>query len=380
MTRFILFSTLIVGLASITSCKKSGCTDPSATNFDSKAKKNDGSCTYGPAYNIPATYSFTTSQGQSTVDYSGQTDRLNQLIEMIDYADLGTNQTISAQVLRDMFANTNGNGNGHFSFTSTRQLKDKCFSLDTAAITQWFTAIETASTSYMSTATNGQAGTLTSGTSTYLFDANGFQPSEMIEKAIMGACFEYQALNIYLGSTNMAADNTNPVAGQTYTALEHYWDEAFGYLGVPTDFPTSPALAFWGKYCNSVNTNVPALNANAVMMNNFKKGRAAISNKVLVDRDAAIVEIRKMWENIAAYQAMRYLDLAVTNFGTDQAKCLHVLSEAYGFINCIRYAPLETRRMTQSEIDALLAQFNGNLWSMSLADINAIKAALDTKY
>lgn len=380
MTRFIFFSALTLGLVSVTGCKKSGCTDPTATNYNSKAKKNDGSCTYGPTYTVPATYTFTNGSGQSTVDYSGQTDRLNQLIEMIDYADLGTTQAISAQVLRDMFANTNGNGNGNFSFTSTRNIKDKCFSLDTAAITAWFTTIETASASFVTPASNGQAGTLTSGTSTYLFDANGFQPSEMIEKAIMGACLEYQALNVYLGSTNMAADNTTPVAGQTYTTLEHYWDEAFGYLGVPTDFPTSPAIAFWGKYCNSTNTNYPSLNANAIMMNNFKKGRAAISNKVLVDRDAAIVEIRKMWENVAAYQAMRYLDLAVTNFGTDQAKCLHVLSEAYGFINALRYAPLETRRMSQSEIDAVLAQFNGNLWTLSLADINVIKAAIDAKY
>jgi hypothetical protein len=116
------------------------------------------------------------------------------------------------------------------------------------------------------------------------------------------------------------------------------------------------------------------------MMGNFLKGRAAISNNVMADRDAAIVAIREMWEKIAAYQAMKYLDQAVTSYGTDQAKYLHVLSEAYGFIYSLRFAPTETRKMSVTEVDNLLADFNGNLWSLTLNDINAIKAAIDANY
>lgn len=377
MKNFLYFVTLGALLTPLASCKKSGCTDPTANNYSEKAKKDDGSCTYDFTYTVPTTYSFTNANGQSTVNYAGQTDRINQLIEMVQYADLGTTQVISAQVLKDMFANTNGNGNGNFTFTSTRNLRDKCFVIDTATIIAHLQDIAVASNSYMNTASNGQAGTLTSGTSTYLFDANGFEKSELIEKSIMGAVFKYQALNVYLGSANMNADNTTPVSGQTYTTLEHYWDEAFGYLNVPTNFPTAPSLAFWGKYCNSQNT---ALNSNQVMMGNFLKGRAAISNNVLADRDVAIVAIREMWEKIAAYQAMKYLDQAVTNYGTDQAKCLHVLSEAYGFIYSLRFAPTETRKMSITEVDNLLADFNGNMWSLTVNDINAIKAAIDANY
>lgn len=376
-----LFYFLAIGALAtpMASCKKRGCTDPTATNYSSKAKKDDGSCTYNqtPGYTVPSTYAFTNSNGESTVDYAGQTDRINQLIEMVQYADLGTTQAISAQALKDMFANVNGNGNGNFSFTSSRKLQDKCFSLDTATIIAHFTDIATASNSYMTTATNGQAGTLTSGTSTYLFDANGFEKSELIEKSVMGAVFMYQALNVYLGTTNMNADNTTLVAGKPYTNLEHYWDEAFGYFAVPTNFPTAPAFAFWGKYCNSQNTN---LNSNQVMMGNFLKGRAAISNKVLADRDPAIVEIREMWEKIAAYQAMRYLDQAATYYGTDQAKCLHVLSEAYGFVYSLRFAPTETRKMSITEVNNLLGDFNGNLWTLTLSDINNLKASIDAVY
>lgn len=377
MRQLLYFLVIGTTLLPTTSCKKSGCTDPNASNYNSKAKKDNGSCTYEATYPVPTTYTFTNANGQSTVDYSGQTDRINQLIELVTYAELGESQVISAQVLTDMFANTNGNGNGNFSFTSTRNLKGKCFSLDTATITSYFQAIQTASNSYMNAASNGQAGTLSSGTSTYLFAADGFQHSELIEKAVMGAVFEYQALNVYLGSVNMNADNTTPVSGETYTTMEHYWDEAFGYFSVPINFPTSSAVAFWGKYCNSQNATI---NSNQVMMSNFLKGRAAISNKVLTDRDAAIGAIKEMWEKIAAYQAMHYLDQAAGYYGTDQAKYLHVLSEAYGFIYTLRFAPLETRKMSVAEVDNLLAQFNGNLWSLNVTDVNNIKATLDSNY
>jgi hypothetical protein len=37
---------LIATMFTVVSCKKEGCTDPLATNFDDEAKKDDGSCTY----------------------------------------------------------------------------------------------------------------------------------------------------------------------------------------------------------------------------------------------------------------------------------------------------------------------------------------------
>lgn len=37
---------LVVASVSFTSCKKEGCTDAAATNYDSNADKDDGSCTF----------------------------------------------------------------------------------------------------------------------------------------------------------------------------------------------------------------------------------------------------------------------------------------------------------------------------------------------
>lgn len=159
--------------------------------------------------------------------------------------------------------------------------------------------------------------------------------------------------------------------------MEHHFDEAFGYFGVDTDFPTTIPNRFWGKYCNSQNG---LLNSNADMMNNFLKGRAAIANNELADRDAAILKIRKEWEEISAFQAIKYFDDALGYFGNDNAKFFHALSEAYAFSWNLRYAPVETRRMSTAEHADLMALFPANFWDFTVADINALIAAIDAKY
>ncbi len=369
--------TLVFGIIALTACKKRGCTDETAVNFDKKAKKDNGTCVYEvSSYAIPSTYQFNDANGNSTVSFSGQTERLNQLDEMIAYAESGEIGVISAQILKDMFSNSNN----PFSFSSTKQLKDKCFSLDVALIESYFDSIAAASQNFGQTAASGQAGTLTSGNSTYLISANGFDYAEMIEKSVMGAVFMYQALNVYLGPDKMNVDNSVPVDptnGEYYTTMQHHWDEAFGYFGVPVDFPTIPATRFWGKYCQSQNAN---LGSNNLMMSNFLKGRAAIGEKIYADRDAAIQNIQKTWEDISANQAITYLTAAIGYYGNDNAKYLHGLSEAYAFAFNIRYAPSATRNMTIAEHNALMAAFGTNLWDLSLTDLNAIKASLESKY
>ncbi len=54
MTHKKLFSFLII-LLTLNSCKKEGCTDSSALNFNSKANHDNGSCLYGPELKINGT-------------------------------------------------------------------------------------------------------------------------------------------------------------------------------------------------------------------------------------------------------------------------------------------------------------------------------------
>lgn len=370
-------SVLIIALVATTTiaCKKKGCTDPLATNYNNEAKKDDGSCTLPTplVYDIPSTYSFTDASGNSTVSFSGQTERLNQLTEMISLAKTGTSTLVVAQDLKNMFNNTND----PFSFQSTKQLKDKCFLADVQYIENMLDdlALTSQSNSQMATAT--QAGILTSGSTNHLFDSLGFDLSEKIKITTMGAVFMYQALNVYMGYGKMSADNTTPANGEYFTDMEHHWDEAFGYFGVPIDFPTTLTNQYWGNISNLQDSEI---NSNSQMMSNFLKGRAAISNGDTPIRDIAIEEIRQTWEHIAASQAIAYLNEALTYEGVDQALFLHTLTKAYSFVYCLRYSPTETRRFSNSEHSSLMNLFTPSLWQMTNVEISNISTLIYAKF
>lgn len=64
----ILLSVATIGAMTFTGCKKKGCTDSTATNFNSKAKKDDASCLYIPTISIIGTSDTTINVGSSYTD------------------------------------------------------------------------------------------------------------------------------------------------------------------------------------------------------------------------------------------------------------------------------------------------------------------------
>tara|TARA_B110000046_G_C13015831_1_gene408700 strand:+ start:1584 stop:2735 length:1152 start_codon:yes stop_codon:yes gene_type:complete len=373
---------VLLATTAIVSCKKKGCTDETATNYSEEAKKDDGSCTYDEL-SIPSTYSFTDDSGNSTVSYGGQTDRLNQLEEMTTYMKSGTTAALDAGILNAMFENTDDNASGNFTFSSSKQLKNKCFATDVALFEGYLTALAVASVDFAEEAASGQAGTLSSGSSTYLFGANGMEYVQLVEKGLMGAVFLNQATNVYFGSSKMDVDNSTAVStgeGKFYTEMEHHWDEAFGYFGAPTDFLTNTDnLRFWAKYCDKQNAS---LGSNATIMNALLKGRAVISQGFETSmRDEQIEIVRKEWERVSASQAVTYLEGARDNFGTDNAKFLHELSEAYAFVLSLKYVPLETRVINFTEIETILNDNIGtDFWAVSVPDLNLAIASIESIY
>ncbi|MBI1266785.1 MAG: DUF4856 domain-containing protein [Cryomorphaceae bacterium] len=311
--------------------------------------------------------------GHSTVDYSGQTTRLIQMDEMIAYVkSAASGETISSVQLLDMFTNGNGAGSIYFSEEAAvagKALDNKCFLPSVSAYQQLF--IEAAQTSATSNeASNGVAGIATvmaNPTKKYMLDANGFEYAQLLEKGLMGDIFYYQAFSTYLAAVSSGALETgvavDPSAGKYYSEAEHAFDEAFGYFGVPIDFPSNTeGLKYYGKYCNGRNA---AIATNEIMASFITTRKALVNGEV---DQPSLQNISKHWQRIIAGTIIHYFieaketdDLAV--------KC-HVLSEAWGFMgNMLHNGP--DRSWTVDELNEVRAIIGDNLYLVTDEMIDA---------
>ncbi|MEY3592735.1 MAG: hypothetical protein RLZZ38_1726 [Bacteroidota bacterium] len=63
-----LFAVTALLLGTATSCKKKGCTDPSAVNYSTEAKKDDGTCKFAPSITVNGNNPETISVGSAYND------------------------------------------------------------------------------------------------------------------------------------------------------------------------------------------------------------------------------------------------------------------------------------------------------------------------
>lgn len=303
-----------------------------------------------PEYTIPETYNF------ENVNYDGQLQRLAMFTEMKSYMATArtTGVTLDANKLKAMYANDAANAGWQGTYDASKQLKGKTFSSEQAVFDALLEELADASKSVVS-GSAGTAGVVVSldGNSKYLLGGDGLDHAQIVEKGLMGACFYYQATSVYLGADRMNVDNETIEPGEG-TAMEHHWDECFGYLGAPIDFPTNTdGLLYWGRYSNLRDA---VIGCNQPLMDALLKGRAAISNKDLNTRDEAIAEVRQWWESIAVASALHYLNESVENFD-DIALRGHALSEGIGFLYSLKFN--EERGLTEAEINTMLTKIAG---------------------
>jgi hypothetical protein len=257
-----------------------------------------------------------------------------------------------------MFANESNPFANDTLNTSGKRLSDKTFAPNLDSYADLFDAAEAASKAE-EPGENGKAGRIQNASGrNYLVNENGLEFKEAFEKGLMGACFMYQALSVYLDADGKLAEDLD-VATQT-----HHWDEAFGYYTSSVNFPAE-GLRYWSNYGNGRDS---LLNINDRILTAFLNGRAAALHE---DRPAmleAIVEVRAAWEDVAAGTAVHYLNGAKKNLADDGARS-HQLSEAWGLIKGLKFNP--SKRISDAQIETAIEHIGENFWEVTPAGLDS---------
>lgn len=344
-----------------------------------------------PTLAVPSAYEFT-RDGQSTVSFQGQTDRLNMLSEIKTYIKRGdAGEQVDASVLLDMYANENNPFNDDALNSSTKQLKDKTFTGKDQFYENLFASADAASTDVVANNTlaePGVAGRVERSNGNFiLVNEKGWEYTQFIEKGLMGAVFYNQIFNSYLTDAKVgdAVENTALAEGKNYTPMEHHWDEAFGYWGVPVDFPNGdPVLEasedrFWAAY--TVDRDV-LLNVNQPLMTAYLTGRTAIINKDYAVKNEQRENIYYLHELVTAATAVHYINDAIEYLAQeDRGNFLHSLSEAYAFVDAISYSP--KKQLTAAEINTILNEdfgTEGDFWTTTVEGLQSAKATISAAY
>ena len=186
----------------------------------------------------PATYTFNSrfTEGVSSVSYSGQVVR-NLLINDIK-TQMGTDAgKKNPATLVSMMANDDAN-RAILSASGLTTVQTKYHDISTSHLNDRLTAVA----SYTIPGYEANAGTLVNGwvqetVANGKTRASGIRLDQMTQKTLWGAISYWQATSKYM-SKIPTDDNSIAVEGKSYTAMEHHWDESFGYFGAALDYNT----------------------------------------------------------------------------------------------------------------------------------------------
>lgn len=353
---------------------------------------------------IPENYTFE-RDNSSTVNYGGQTTRLQMSAELLSAFNDFDNQT--AESLSDMFSNENSAFSSADLNESPKSIKSKVaasnlyFSSNTIEGTDIKNDFEAFIDEHMNVvkpnrdvlAEPGVAGQIADGQSARYVNSKGLELDQAFAKGLIGGLLADQMLNNYL-STAVLDEGDNRInndaevteEGKNYTTMEHKWDEAYGYLyghpSIPGSDPNSALnqsddrLLF--KYLGSVDADENFAGIAQSTFEAFKTGRAAIvaGDYDLRDEQAAI--IRENVSRLIAVRAIYYMqagknELAEEKHGT----AFHSLSEGFGFIYSLRFThdpATGAPYLSKEEIDGFkqqLLEANG-FWDVTSETLDSI--------
>ncbi|MDG1792265.1 MAG: DUF4856 domain-containing protein [Flavobacteriaceae bacterium] len=348
---------------------------------------------------VPANYEFL-RDGMSTVSFSGQTTRLNQVDEI--YLALNSN-TYNETQLDEMFADGAGFTDSALNGTG-KNVRGKtsagCAAGSSATQAQFDAQIADFANNvvpaWSNDASAGIAGKLTDASRSIHVNAKGHEIDQTFVKGLIGGMTLDQIVNNYLQPCQLESgsrkdDNTNGVlsSGKNYTDMEHKWDEAFGYLygqeedAKRADLGSTPngKGTTLNKYFKKINdSNQPGIAE--IVFNAFKKGRAAIVAGDYQVRDAQANIIQIHLSKVIGYKAVDYLNGYMSKMAAgNTADAFHALSEGYGFVMSLQFTNNGSNvpYFTKAEADAMLAKMD-DFWTVQDSDLTIMVSDIKSKF
>jgi hypothetical protein len=307
----------------------------------------------------PATYQFSRN-GETTVSYSGQSQRIAMAEELISAL---TDETRDEASLDAMFAHAEGDQDFSDPDMLGLNASSKNVRSKTAASADYFSSNSTDANAikadfdgwissqvsdvfpnWGNTAEPGVAGLVQElGGSIRYVNGKGLEYNQAVAKSFNGAFLADQICNNYLSSAVLDAgdnvtNNDNDILddGKNYTTMEHKWDEGFGYLYGQEDDATRLDLGLspmgngttLNKYFKKINaSNQPGIGI--LVFDAFRRGRAYIVANQYDKRDEQATIIKKELSKVIGYKAVDYLDGYMTKIAEgNTADAFHALSEA----------------------------------------------------
>ena len=378
---------------------------------------DDGVTTPEPQFEIPTSYSFI-RDGQSTVNFPGQTQRI-QMAEEIRSEFLNFSNLTLEATLNDMFANENDPFSNPDLNASSRQMRNTLAdsedffinnSAESAIIRAQFDDYITGQINEVLPNINvsaiaGAAGQLPDGSSTRYVNSNGVEFNQIFTKGLIGGIMLDQIVNNYVSTTlldagNNREDNDNATprnSSGTDTQMEHFWDEAYGYVYGLSQDETNPNVTigdddnYLNRYVGLVDRD-PDFNGIADdIFEAFLTGRAAISQSEYTIRDEQSETIRELLSTVIAVRAVFYLQQGRNSLELptpDYGAAFHDISEGLGFIVSLQFTrrpnsnqPYFTRAQVDAFInDMLLGDGENGLWDVTSSTLNAVSETIAAQF
>jgi len=247
-------------------------------------------------------------------------------------------------------------------------------------------------------ASAGVAGQIADGSSVRYVNGQGLEYNQAVNKSLIGALIVDQICNNYLSPAVLDADNnidlnnSGTVAeGETYTIMEHKWDEAYGYLFGKSANAADPLMTlgddnFLNKYLARVNGDADFEGIAEEIFEAFKLGRAAIVAADYKLRDEQAEIVKEKIATVVAVRAVFYLQQGKNALANnDNGGAFHDLSEGFGFVYSLRFlrrANSSSAYFSKEEVDGFINQLTeGNgFWDISDDTLDQISETIADKF